>query len=427
MAESADLTKVLAPATTVEELGIPGALVNELILRLLFSEGDVSLARFGEVIRVHNQILDDILAWMQQEHHVEVAKAGAAGRLSYVYRLTDDGVRRARDALERTQYIGPAPVPVESYFQAILVQTAQARPVSPADVKGALSELVLPDTFHRRIGPALGSSSSLFLYGPPGNGKTHLAQLIARLIGGTGPIWLPHALTAGGQIIQTFDPLVHIPATTDKGHSDSFGKVDRRWGLFRRPAVMVGGELKMDALDLRYDPVAKFYEAPLQLKANGGMFLIDDFGRQPMRPLDLLNRWIVPLELGHDYLRLQTGQTLRVPFRELIVFATNLDPLQLTDEAFLRRIQLKVEVTSPDEKLFYQIFTKVCQARNIAFERETFVHFWQKWYVEPKRVLQAVHPRDIVKTAISICNYEGLPVRLTPGLIDEACRAYFVN
>jgi predicted ATPase with chaperone activity len=422
----AELVKTLSQADRLEEMGIPASIVIDLILRLLFAEGDVSVTRFVEVIHIYSQIIDEVLTWMQQEHLVEVSKTGAIGRLSYVYRLSDEGVARARDALERSQYIGPAPVSVDAYRQAILLQTIGNSQIGPAEMKRALSDLILPENFHRRVGPAVNLNSSLFLYGPPGNGKTHIAQKVAELIGGTDPIWLPHAITIGGQIVQMYDPLVHLPAGEDKEFLEQFGKVDKRWTLFRRPAVMVGGELKMDALELRYDPIAKFYEGPLQLKANGGMFLIDDFGRQQMRPLDLLNRWIVPLENRIDFLRLQTGQTLEVPFRQLIVFATNLDPLELVDDAFLRRIQMKVEVTTPDEKMFYQIFTRVCQIHNIPFDRDSFLHLRQKWYLESGRVMQAVHPRDIITTVEAICRYESLPPRLTPGLIDEACRTYFV-
>ncbi len=427
MAAPGELVNTLSQATSLDDLGIPPSIITDLVMRLLFNEGDVSVSRFAEVIRVYPQILDDVLIWMQQEHQVEVAKAGAIGRLSYVYRLTDEGRTRARDALERSQYVGPAPVSVEAYRQAILRQTPDAIKLSPAEVKRGLSELILPESFHRRVGPAVNLNASLFLYGPPGNGKTHIAQIVANLIGSTDAIWLPHALTIGGQIVQIYDPLVHMPVQVDKGFTDQLGKIDRRWTLCRRPAVMVGGELKMEALELRYDPVAKFYEAPLQLKANGGMFLIDDFGRQQMRPLDLLNRWIVPLENRIDYLRLLTGQTLEVPFRQLIVFATNLNPLDLVDDAFLRRIQMKVEVTTPDEKMFYQIFTRVCQAQNVPFDRDSFLHLRQKWYVETGRIMQAVHPRDIIKGVQAICKYEGIPPRLTPGLIDEACRTYFVQ
>lgn len=190
---------------------------------------------------------------------------------------------------------------------------------------------------------------------------------------------------------------------------------------------MVGGELKMDALDLRYDTVAKFYEAPLQMKANGGMFLIDDFGRQQIRPEDLLNRWIVPLENEIDFLRLNTGQTVVVPFRMFLVFSTNLEPHSLVDDAFLRRIHIKVEVGSPDEKLFYKIFVHMSKVYGISFERDSFVYLLQRWYLQTGRTLQAVHPRDILRTALALCEYDGIAARLTPALIDEACKIYFVK
>ena len=427
MTQPTELNKIIATAMAVEDTGIPTAIISDLIFRVLFTEGDVSVARFVEAIRVHSQILDEMLAWMQQEHLVEIAKAGTLGRLSYVYRLTEEGAKRARDSMERCQYIGPAPVSIEAYSKAITLQSVSNRRINPDEVKQALSHLILPDTFHRRIGPAVNAGSSLFLYGPPGNGKTTIAQAISHLLAGSDPIWLPYAITAGGQIVQVFDPLVHIPATAEKDLTERFGKVDKRWALYKRPAVMVGGELKMDALDLRFERISKFYEAPLQLKANGGMFLIDDFGRQQISPQDLLNRWIVPLENGIDFLRLQTGQTLQIPFRQLIVFSTNLDPNELVDAAFLRRIQMKVEVGPPDEKLFYQIFIRICEQYNVPFDKESFMHLLQRWFRETNRPLQAVHPRDVVRTVSSICNYEGLPVRLTPSLVDEACRSYFVD
>ncbi len=416
---------VLAAAQTSEELGIPISLVSDLLLRVIYNEGHVSLGRAAEVIRIHGRVLDSLLEQMQYEHIVEVASAGAMGRMSYVYTLTDTGRARARDAFERSQYVGPAPVSLERYQLAVTLQTESREMIRPDVVKHALGEMVLPDDFHRRIGPALNLGKSLFLYGPPGNGKTSVAQIMARLIGGESPIYLPFAVTVGGQIITVYDPLVHRPLSTAAGKSGELG-IDRRWSLFQRPAVMVGGELTLEALDLRFDPVAKYYEAPVQMKANGGMLLIDDFGRQQISPSQLLNRWIVPLETGIDFLRLRTGQAMEVPFRQMLVFSTNLDPDKLVDDAFARRIQMKVCVESPDANRFYQIFNLSCQEMGFTFDKETFVHLVQQWYRASNREMQAVHPRDILRIAAALCDYEETPRQLTPALIDEACRSYFV-
>lgn len=427
LTEQLTLKQILAEPDSIDDLRVPQSIIIDLILRLLFNEGNVSLGRFMEVLKIPNRIIDNMLMWMQKEHLVDVSKASAElGRLGNVYTLTDAGEQRARDAFERSQYVGPVPVSIPFYNRGIELQTGKRRRVTSDQVKQSISHLILPADFHRRIGPAINSGSSLFLFGPPGNGKTTVAQAIAKLIAGTDPIWIPFAITAGGHIIQIHDRLVHKQIPVEGGRTADLGRIDRRWGLFDRPSVTVGGELKMEALDLRYDPVAKFYEAPLQMKANGGMFLIDDFGRQQMSPTDLLNRWIVPLESEIDFLRLHSGQTLVVPFRQLIVFSTNLDPSKLVDDAFLRRIQMKVNVSSPDEKLFYQIFLLICKNYNIPFERECFMYLLQTWYRQPGRVMQSVHPRDILRTVVALCEYEGQPPRLTKELIDEACRSYFV-
>ncbi len=428
MPEHQTIKDLIKESDTIEGLNIPQSIVIDIILRLFFNEGNVAFSRFVEVLKIHNRIIDNVLMWMQKEHFADVTKGTSEiGRFGYVFSLTDAGKERARDALERSQYVGPVPVPIPYYNQGIEIQTQQRRQVSSAQVIDALKLLILPTDFHRYIGPAINSSTSLFLYGPSGNGKTTVAQAAANLIAGSSPIWLPYSITAGGQIIQIFDRHIHKSIPIESGRTAEFGRFDRRWGLFKRPSVMVGGELKMDALDLRFDPVTKIYEAPLQLKANGGLFLIDDFGRQQIRPVDLLNRWIVPLESQVDFLRLHSGQTLVVPFKVLLVFSTNLNPHDLVDDAFLRRIQMKVNITPPDDKLFYQIFIMECKHYDITFDKDAFMHLIQNWYRMQNRPYQAVHPRDILKTILALCDYEGIPPQLTPELIDEACHIYFVD
>lgn len=420
------LAELITPPTNLDDLDIPVVVVNDLILRILFNEGQVSHKRLIDVIRIAPQLLDQIMEAMEKEKLVEVTSAGTKARFTYIYALTDAGNRRSRDALERSQYIGPAPVPIEKYMQAILLQTDNKLQIGPDDVKTALSNLILPDGFHRRIGPAVAAGTSLFLYGPPGNGKTTVAQAIASLITGTDGIWVPYALTVGGYIISIYDPLFFKEMNSSNTGLD-LREIDRRWNYWERPAVMVGGELTMDALELRYDPTAKLYEAPLQLKANGGMFLIDDFGRQMISPAELLNKWIVPLESGFDFLRLHTGQSLQIPFRQLIVFSTNLDPNEFVDGAFLRRIQMKVKVDRPDERMFFQIFAMMAKMLDVPLEKDGFMYLLQRWYREEERDFQAVHPRDILKIIVSMAEYEGIAPRLTPQLIDEACHSYFVE
>ena len=289
------MEELLEPPHSLDDLDLKQNMVTDILLRLTYNEGEVSVTRAEEMLKLPYRIMDEMLAWLQQEHFVEVAKAvGSLGRRGYVYSLTDVGRARAKEAMERTLYVGPAPIPIEKYTHSVLLQS-KIKKLSRTQVQQALSHLILPQDFDRKIGPAVNAGSSLFLYGPPGNGKTTISEAIAELLGDGEPIWMPYAITVGGAIIQIYDSLIHKLSEEDRGEADS------RWGLFQRPSVMVGGELTMDHLELRYEAVAKYYEGPLQMKANGGMFLIDDFGRQHISPTDLLNRWIVPLETEIDF------------------------------------------------------------------------------------------------------------------------------
>ena len=422
MSNNKTIDDILVQPKSVEDLDIPQNILIDILLRLLYTEGNVDFRRMSQVTRVP-YALEQLLDWLRKEHLIEVSQSSASyGPLNYIYKLSGAGEDRAREAMDRCKYVGPVPIPVHKYNEAIEIQTRGSRSVTPTQVKNALRDLVLPDDFHRKIGPAINSAASLFLYGPPGNGKTTISMLISQLISGTDPIWVPYALTAGGQIIQIFDRLFHQEIEREQKST-----IDGRWGLFKRPSVVVGGEMKIESLDLRFDPLANFYEAPLQLKANGGVFLIDDFGRQQASPIDLLNRWIMPLENGVDFLRLRTGQTLVIPFRALIIFCTNLDPFNLADEAFFRRIQMKVGIFTPDEPSYKRIFQRVCNQISIYFDEISYSHLIEKWYRNDNRQFQAVHPRDLLNIIKALCNYDNSPVLLTTDLVDEACEIYFVK
>ncbi len=270
----------------------------------------------------------------------------------------------------------------------------------------------------------MNSASSVFLFGYPGNGKTSIAERITRLMGDA--IYIPHAVEADGQIIKLYDPIVHT--AVDELGAYGVPAYDTRWIKIKRPVVITGGELTLPMLDLTYNPVSKFYEAPFQMKANGGIFLIDDFGRQQCRPIDLLNRWIVPLEKRFDYLTTVTGKKLEIPFDQLIIFSSNLDPQDLADEAFLRRIKYKINVKDPDEAQWREIWRLVCKGRQIPYDDSGLDYLLEKWYVPHDRPLRMCHPRDILDQMVSMAKYVMEDVSLgNPDLIDAACRTYFIT
>jgi SpoVK/Ycf46/Vps4 family AAA+-type ATPase len=295
-------------------------------------------------------------------------------------------------------------------------------------MRQALGHLVLNDRVFHKIGPAINSGTSIFLYGPPGNGKTSIAEAIGHRVF-QGGIYIPYAVEVGGFVIKVFDEVNHEPLSDQRSGQTGLLKApaDARWIAIRRPCIVSGGELTLEMLDLTWNEVSRYYEAPLQMKANGGVFLIDDFGRQQVRPRDLLNRWIVPLEKGTDYLTLHTGQKFEIPFETLILFSTNLNPQDLVDEAFLRRIRHKIEVPDPSPAEFREIFRRGCQARGIPYDDQALVYLLQEWYIKRRRPLRAVHPRDLLSHIQDIASYFNMPPTLSKELIDRACEAYFVE
>ncbi len=417
----------IAPAT-LEEAGLKADLVQQLALKLLYFNGELSGTDMAKRLGLAFSVFESCLESLKQQRLVEITGGAVFGGASFRYRITDAGRARTAGVLEQSQYVGAAPVPLEQYRRYML-DFKQAAPLhaNREAVREAFSHLVVSEAIIDAVGPAVNSGHSMFVYGSPGNGKTMLAQAIRKLL--VGEIAIPHALEVEGNIINVFDPVNHEELPLEKANDGLAIGVqdDRRWARCRRPLVMVGGELTMDALELRYNATGKFYRAPVQMVANGGMLVIDDFGRQHCSPRDLLNRWIVPLESRIDFLSLQSGQTFDMPFMVLLLLATNLKPTELADEAFLRRIRYKIFAESPSVDDFIRIFENYCATRGIPFERFVVEHMLQQYY-RPNRIpLRACQPRDLITQALALASYLGRPARLTPELMDAACQSYFVD
>ncbi len=420
------------PLRTVEDTGLSLITIADLVLKVIYFGGVMTAAKAADTIKLpYPGIVEPAIEFLKREKFIEVRGQAGIGDASFQYLITGKGTDKAREVLERSQYAGPAPVLYEQYIAAMKAQNRGRITATPEVMKKALGHLVISESMYGKIGPAVNSGKSIFLYGPPGNGKTTISEAVGRVVLGAD-IWIPYAFDVDGQIIRVFDNVNHevLEATeVDSGQRTTQTGVrrDPRWIRIRRPMIMVGGELVLEGLDLIYDSVNKFYEAPFQLKATGGMFLIDDFGRQQVRPRDLLNRWIVPLEKGSDFLQLATGRKIEVPFNVLIVFSTNLDPADLVDEAFLRRIRHKIEVGDPSQEEFQEIFRRACDAKRVPYDDRGFAYLVQEWYVRRERRFRSVHPRDILDQMLDIARYLNRQPQLTKDLIDRACESYFVK
>jgi len=430
MAPATDVPRILlhpAGPTTLEETGLSLDLTVQLVLKHLHFAGELSGNDLARRMGVRLTVLEPAVSLLRSQHHIEVIGATMTGPGAFRYRITDAGRTRVAIFLEHSQYVGPAPVPLAQY-QRYMAEWHQRVPrtATRERVSEAFGHLVVSDKVKDQLGPAINAGHSLFVYGPPGNGKTVISQAIRHLL--DGDIAVPFAVEVEGQIIRVHDPVHHeeLPLE-DVGDGLVTTALDRRWIRCRRPLMMVGGELTLEALELTYHQVSGFYQAPVQMAANGGILVIDDFGRQQVPARQFLNRWIVPLESRVDFLTLQTGQKFEIPFMVLLVFATNIKPADLVDEAFLRRIRYKVMADSPTLDEFCLIFWNCCASRGIPYDQSAVDHLLEH-YFRPRRIpLRACHPRDLIEQALALANYRGEPERLTPELLDAACATYFVD
>jgi hypothetical protein len=416
-----------------EDLGLPLPFLFELVLRTIYNRGQLTAGELANEMHIPFAALSPVLPAMRKQMLIDiVGQRGASGDASFVYEIKPPkGTAAVQDALAKSTYLGPTPVPFEDYVESVLAQSVRKMVVTRRSIQKAFEDLVLTDAVFNEIGPAINSAASIFFFGFPGNGKSSIAERITRLMGDA--IYIPYAVEANGQIIKVYDPILHS-VVEDKTPSESLEGVlrkgvtfDPRYIKVKRPTIVVGGELTLQMLDLRYNETGKFYEAPLQMKANGGIFMIDDFGRQQVRGMDLLNRWIVPLEKRYDYITTAAGTKVEVPFDELLIFSTNLDPNQLADEAFLRRIKYKIEIRDPDEAQFRQVWELVCKNRRIDYDPPGVEYLIEKWYRPTHRPFRMCHPRDLLDQMISFAKYNMERVNFSPDLIDAACATYFIS
>lgn len=418
------MAATLAPAHTgfspaipqsFEELGISQSLVLDLVLRRLLLEGFSNLQSLSNTLKLSVPILNTVFTHMRQQQLVEVK--GMMGN-DYNFTLSQSGKMLAGERFQISQYAGAAPVSLKDYHSATKAQSAQVR-IDRKILRSAFSDLVVTDSLLDQLGPALISQNSIFVYGPTGNGKTSLAERMLRVY--QDAILMPYAVEVDNQVISLYDPVVHQKI----GMEDP--DVDPRWVLCRRPCIVVGGELIPSMLELRLDEASGIYAAPLQMKANNGIFIIDDFGRQLMSPRDLLNRWIVPLDRRVDYLMLRYGVKFQIPFELMVVFSTNLEPSDLADEAFLRRIHNKIFVDAVDEKAFDQIFHRVVTKFNIPCEPDSPEYLRKLCLREGRTELRACYPADICSILTSIGKYEGRPAFMSKSELERATALYFAR
>ena len=412
---------------TIEHTGLSSKLIEQLIVKLIYYRGGMVGRQLSEELGLQFSVIDSILDQLKRNHHVIVKSALGVGMVSARFELSDSGRVIARDYIELNAYAGQAPVPLYQYVDIVRRQKQRDSWLTMGMLKEAYKHMVVTDVILNQIGPAVNAGKSFLIYGMPGNGKTYLAEALHHL--DKSMIYIPYTIEHQGLIIQMFDPLYHTPEDTPISEIMSpitTEAYDRRWFRSRRPFIVSGGELTLEALDLSYNAGAKTYDAPLHMKANNGIYLVDDFGRQKVTPTEVLNRWIIPMEKRVDFLTCQNGSKMHVPFEVFLVFSTNLKPDDLGDEAFLRRIQYKMLMRSPDDYEFATIFKKYAEAQGLDVTPKLIVDFLEKYYRKKKKPKRRCHPRDVLTHAIDIIRFERRDWILTEEILDNAFTSCFV-
>ncbi|WP_299862452.1 ATPase [uncultured Roseobacter sp.] len=417
------------PPRTLEDMQLPTVMMRDIVLKTMFRKNVDMVSDLSKAICLPIPVTQELVDMARDQRLLEATGTLNANNGNEMgYQLTEQGKARALDALAQSEYFGAMPVPLDVYAAQVKRQSVRNMQITRDQLTGAMGHLVLPDMLLEQLGPAVSAGRSILMYGPPGNGKSSISNGIRDALG--DHVFVPRAIEYAGQVITVYDPIVHAAVPMEEDDPTALRratKFDQRYVKCERPTVITGGELSLEMLDLVYNPTARTYQAPLQLKSTGGIFIVDDLGRQAEPPQSLVNRWIVPLEESKDILALQSGEKFEVPFDTLVIFSTNFHPNEIFDQAALRRIFFKIKIDGPNQENFLKIFAMVAKKRKMPLDEATLVHLLKVKYPEIDNIYANYQPIFLIDQMISICDFEGIPYQMSPELIDRAWANMFVK